>query len=61
MVLRKILGTKWDDVAGEWRGAYYLYCSPNIIWGDQIKRNKMDEACSTYGEKCVQGRERDNL
>jgi hypothetical protein len=35
-VLRKILGPKRDDVAGEWRKLYQeelhdLYCSPNIM------------------------------
>jgi hypothetical protein len=35
-VLRKIFGTKRDEVTGEWRklhneGLNDLYCSPNII------------------------------
>jgi hypothetical protein len=34
-----------------------LYCSPNIVWGDQIKTNDISRACSTYGgvERCMQG------
>jgi hypothetical protein len=45
-VLRKILGPKRDDVAGEWRKRYLeelhdLYFSPNIIRVIKIKENKM--------------------
>jgi hypothetical protein len=41
-VLRRIFGPKRDEVTGGWRKLYYeelhnLYCSPNIIKGDNIK------------------------
>jgi hypothetical protein len=42
-MLRKIYGSKRDEVAGEWRRLhneelYALYCSPNIIWVIKSKR-----------------------
>jgi hypothetical protein len=59
-VLRGIFGPKRDEVTGEWRRLhneelYDLYCSPNIIGGDKIKKNDMGGACSTYGrqERCI--------
>jgi len=61
-VLRKILGPERDEVTGDWRRLYNeelndLYSSQNIILGDQIKKNEMDWACSTYEseETCLQG------
>jgi hypothetical protein len=56
-----IFGSRREDVTGEWRRLhneelYALYCSSNIVWGDQVKKNEMGNACSTYGEeRCVQG------
>ena len=52
-VLRVIFGPKRDKVTGEWRKLHSeeingLYCSSNVIGGDQIK-NEMGGACSTYG------------
>ena len=37
-VLRRVFGTKRDEVTGEWRKlhndqCYNLYCSPNIVHG----------------------------
>jgi hypothetical protein len=37
MVLRRIFGTKWDDVTREWRKLHSeelngLYSSPSIFW-----------------------------
>jgi len=43
MVLRKMFGSKRDEVKGK--------------WGDNIKKNEMDRACGTYGgkERHIQG------
>jgi hypothetical protein len=45
MVLRRIVGSKRDEVTGGWRKQHNeefhnLYCSPSII-SDQVKDNKM--------------------
>jgi hypothetical protein len=50
-VLKRILGPKRDKVTGEWRKLHSeelndLYFSPN---NDQIEKNEMGGACSTYG------------
>ena len=55
-VLRKIYGSKKDEVTGEWRRLHYkelyaLYSSPNIILGDQVKKTEMGRTRGTYGEK----------
>jgi len=55
-VLRRIFGLKRDTVTGEWRKLNIeelndLYSLPNIVSGDQIEKNKMGGACSTYGER----------
>jgi hypothetical protein len=57
-VLRRIFGPKRDEVRGEWRKLHNeelngLSCSLNIIWviKDQIEKNKMGGACSTYGKR----------
>jgi hypothetical protein len=51
---------KKDEVTGDWRRLNKeelndLYLSPNIIQGDQIKKNEVGGACSTYGggESCI--------
>jgi hypothetical protein len=35
MVLRRVFGSKWDEVIGEWRKLHNeelnLYCPPNIV------------------------------
>ena len=54
--LRRIFGSKRDEVTGEWRRLHNeelndLYCSPNI---DKIEKYEMGEACSTYG--CFEGK-----
>ena len=57
-VLRRIFGSKSDEVTGEWRKLHSeelndLYCCS----GDKIEKNEMGRACSTYwGEhRCIQG------
>jgi hypothetical protein len=51
VVLRRLFGSRRDEVTREWRKLYTeefndLYCSPS---GDQIEKNEIGEACSTYG------------
>jgi hypothetical protein len=57
-MLRRIFGSKTDEVKREWRKLHTeefndLYCS---LSGDQIEKNEIGEACSTYGgeERCRQ-------
>jgi hypothetical protein len=57
----RIFGPKRDGVTGEWKRLHNeelndLYSSPNINSGDQIKKNEVGGACSTYGwgERCIQ-------
>jgi hypothetical protein len=59
-VLRRIFGSKRDDVTGEWRNLHNeelhnLYSYPDII--RQVKVNEVGGACGTHGrgEKSVQG------
>ena len=61
-MLRRIFGPKRDEVTGEWRKLNDeelsdLFPSPNIVRGDQIEKNEMSGAFSTYGgeEKYTQG------
>ena len=61
-VLRRIFGPKRDEVTEEWRKLHNevlndLCSSPNIFSGDQIEKNEMGGACSTYGvkERRIQG------
>ena len=42
-MVRRIFGSKRDDVTGEWRKLHNdelsdLYCSPNIVWVIKSKR-----------------------
>ena len=52
-MLRKIFGPKRDKVTGEWRkllNEELMSCTtPLYILGDQIEKNEMGRACSTYG------------
>jgi len=50
------------EVTGDWIKLYNeeplrVYCSPDTIWGDEIKEDEIDRACDTYGgeDKCMQG------
>ena len=60
-VLRKIFGTKRDEITGEWRKLHKaelhaLYSSPNSIRNLKSRRLTMGRICSTYEEiqKCIQ-------
>jgi hypothetical protein len=49
--MRKIFGPKWDEVIGKWRklimGTFMIkYCL-----GNQIKKDEMGGACSSYGKR----------
>jgi hypothetical protein len=53
-VLRKIFGSKKEEVTGDWRklhteGLHDLHFSPDSIW--VIKEDEMGDAFGTYGEK----------
>ena len=60
-VLRRIFGSKGDEVTGEWIKVHNEelqdpYSSP-IFSGDKIEKSEIDRACSTYGgeESRIQG------
>jgi len=53
MVLRRIIGSKMDEVTRELRKLHTekfndLYCSTSV---DKIENNEIGEACSTYGDR----------
>jgi hypothetical protein len=57
-VLRRIFGPKRNEITGEWRR---LHNEEHVLitkyyLGDQIKKNEVGGACSTYGggERCIQ-------
>jgi len=50
------------EIMGDWIKLYneellHVYSSPDTIWGEEIKEDKIDRACDTYGgeDKCMQG------
>jgi hypothetical protein len=62
-VLRRIFVPKGDEVTGN--GENYIMLSlmiftPHpILFGYTIEKNLMGGACSTYGERCVRGFDRE--
>jgi hypothetical protein len=60
-VLRRIFGSKRDEVRGEWRKLHNvklneLACLTHYSSGDQIEKNEMGGTCSMYEEvMCLQG------
>ena len=61
VVLRKIFGSKRDEVTGKRRKLHNeelndLYSSPNIVWVIKFEKNEMGGPCSAYGgeEKRIQ-------
>jgi hypothetical protein len=59
-MLRRIFGSKRDEVMGDWRKLHNeelngLYSLPNIVRVTRIEKNEMGGACNTYGgrERCV--------
>jgi hypothetical protein len=55
-VLRKILGPKRDEMRGKWRRLHERGLLAKCYSGDQIKKNGMGGACSTYGREKIQDR-----
>jgi hypothetical protein len=48
-VLRRIFGPKRDDVTGEWTRLHNEELNDLYYSGDQIEKNEVGGACSTYG------------
>jgi hypothetical protein len=60
--LRRIFGSKSDEVTKEWRKLHNeelhnLNSFPQYLWDDKIEKIEMGRACSTYGaeERSIQG------
>ena len=56
MVLRRIFGTKRDEVTGEWRKLHNeelndLYCPPNIVWLMKSRRMRWAGHVARMGER----------
>ena len=61
-VLRKICGSKRDEVTGGWRRLHneellYSILLTKYYLGDKIKKNEVGGTCNTYcgEERCIQG------
>ena len=55
-VLRRIFGSRRDEVTGEWRKLHneelnVLYCSPNIVLVIKSRRMKKGGSCGAYGKE----------
>jgi hypothetical protein len=55
-MLMRTFGPTRDELTGDWRKLHNvelndLYSSSNFYSGDQIEKNEMSGACSTYGEE----------
>jgi hypothetical protein len=55
-VLRRIFGSKMDEVKGEWRKLHnvelnYLYCSPNIVGVIKSRRNRSVEHVACMADR----------
>jgi len=55
-VLRRIFGTRSDEVTGEWKRFYNeelndLYSSPNIVWGIKSRRMRWAGHVARMGER----------
>jgi len=58
LVLRKIFGSKRDEVIWEWRQLHnvelnYLYCSPNVVRGIKSRRIRMAGHVACRGRREV--------
>ena len=56
MVLKRIFGSKRDEVTGEWRKLHneelnYLYCSPNIVRVIESRRMRWAGHVARMGER----------
>jgi hypothetical protein len=49
--LREIFGPKWDEVKMKWRKLIMRNFMIKYYSGNQIKKDEMDGACSSYGER----------
>jgi hypothetical protein len=56
-VLRGIFWPKRDEVTEEWRKLHNDVLLTQYCSGDQIEKNEVGVACSTYGgdQRCIQG------
>jgi drug/metabolite transporter superfamily protein YnfA len=60
-VLRRIFGTKRDEMTGEWRNyvmrSLMIYTPRPILFCDKIEKNEMGRAYNAYGgeERRIQG------
>jgi len=56
MVLRRIFGSRWDEVTGDWRRLHNvelndLYCSPNVVRVIKWRRMRWAGHVARMGEE----------